>query len=67
MAEANSTDERIEEKVEELDEEEEVGLLARHRKEKKDIQGSVKDFQRNYIVFLRDIYLFFFVHCYLFK
>jgi hypothetical protein len=57
MAEANSTDEILEEKVEELDEEEEV--LARHRKEKKDIQGSVKDFQRNYIVFLRDIFLFF--------
>jgi hypothetical protein len=54
MAEANSADEIIEEKVEELDEEEE--LLARHRKEKKDIQGSL-DFQRNYI-FLGDIYLF---------
>lgn len=65
MAKANSTDEIIEEKVEELDEEEEV--LARHRKEKKDIQGSVKDFQRNNIVFLREIYLCFCVHCYLFK
>ena len=65
MAEANSTDERIEEKVEELDEEEEV--LARPRKEKKDIQGSVKDFQRNYIVFLRDIFFIFSVHFYFFK
>ena len=62
MAEANSTDEIIEEKVEELHGEEE--LLARHRKEKKDIQGCL-DFQRNYIFF--GIFICFFAHCYLFK
>ncbi|XP_046444116.1 deubiquitinase OTUD6B-like [Daphnia pulex] len=40
MAEENSTDELIEEKAEELDGEEE--LLARHRKEKKDIQAKIQ-------------------------
>ena len=54
MAEANPADEIVEEKAEELDGEEE--LLARHRKEKKDIQGSL-DFQRN-CIFLGDICLF---------
>lgn len=55
MAEENPADELIEEKAEELDGEEE--LLARHRKEKKDIQGSL-DFQN--CLFLENICLFIF-------
>jgi hypothetical protein len=55
MAEENSADELIEEKAEELDGEEE--LLARHRKEKKDIQGSL-DFQN--CIFSENICLFIF-------
>jgi hypothetical protein len=58
MAEENPADELIEEKAEELDGEEE--LLARHRKEKKDIQGSL-DFQIAYSwrIF---VYLYFFAY-----
>lgn len=48
MAEQNSTNEIKEEKTEEGEE----AILARHRKEKKDIQGS-SDFQRH--IFLRNI------------